>query len=123
MKRFSLRAAALLLAAFGSVGAAFAADAPVRKIHLDQYNGYFSAQETLTGLQPGTYEFVVSNKAGKLVGFQVQNFRTQETLAMFPLQPGETQSAIVEVTADGVRYRCPINPTPWYDLDVVKPAG
>ncbi len=123
MKRFSLRAATLLLAAFGFTGLAFAADAPVRTIHLDQYNGYFSAQETLTGLQAGTYEFVVSNKAGKLVGFQVQNFKTQETLAMFPLQPGETQSAIVEVTADGVRYRCPINPTPWYDLDAIKPAG
>ncbi len=88
MKRFSLRAATLLLAAFGIAGLAFAADAPVRTIHLDQYNGYFSAQETLSGLQPG-----------------------------------ETQSAIVEVTTEGVRYRCPINPTPWYDLDAIKPAG
>ncbi|MEX1994737.1 MAG: hypothetical protein WD929_08745 [Steroidobacteraceae bacterium] len=123
MKRFQFHAAALLLAALGFAGQALAGDAPVRKIHLDQYNGYFSAEETLSGLQPGTYEFVVTNRAGKLVGFQVQNIRTHETLALFPLQPGETQSTLVEVTADGVRYRCPINPTPWYDLDVIKPAG
>ena len=24
------------------------------------------------------------------------------------------------ITADGVRYRCPINPTPWYDLDGIR---
>lgn len=123
MKRFSLNAATILLAALGFAGLALADDAPARKIHLDQYNGYFSAQETLSGLQPGSYEFVVTNRAGKLVGFQVQNMRTHETLAMFPLQPGETQSTLVEVTTDGVRYRCPINPTPWYDLDAIQPAS
>lgn len=122
MKRLPLHAATIMLIAFGSAGLAFAADAPVRKIHLDQYNGYFSAQETLNGLQTGSYEFIVTNRAGKLVGFQVQNLRTHETLAMFPLQPGETQSTLVDVTVDGVRYRCPINPTPWYDLDSIQSA-
>ncbi len=38
-------------------------------IHLDEYNGYFSADETLAGLKAGEYEFIIENKAGKLVGF------------------------------------------------------
>lgn len=32
----------------------------VTTIHLDEYNGYFAAQETLVSLKPGTYDFVVA---------------------------------------------------------------
>lgn len=92
----------------------------VTVIHLDQHGGHFSAKETLASLKAGKYEFVISNKTDKLVGFQIQNFKTQETVDMFPLEVGETKSSIVTVTTDGVRFRCPINPTPWYDLDNVK---
>jgi len=121
MKVFTSLVATLLVGLALNVSPAYAADAPpVRTIHLDQYNGYFSAQETLAGLTPGKYEFVVTNKAGKLAGFQVQNLKTRETLDMFPLEPGEARSTIVEITGDGIRYRCPINPTPWYDVDAIK---
>ena len=89
-------------------------------IELDEYRGYFTAAETLGGLKAGEYEFVVTNKADKVVGFQIQNFKTHEPLGMFPLEPGETRTAKVTVTTDGVRFRCPINPTPWYDLDIVN---
>jgi hypothetical protein len=105
-----------------------AADTPqtradgVTVIHLDEYNGYFAAEETVASLRPGEYEFVITNKAEKLVGFQIQNLKTSEQLDMFPLEPGETRTSRVTVTTDGVRYRCPINPTPWYDLDNVKDA-
>lgn len=92
----------------------------VTVIHLDEYNGYFSAAETVASLKPGKYEFIVTNKADKLVGFQIQNYSTHDTLDMFPLEPGQTRSALVDITTEGVRYRCPINPTPWYDIDVVK---
>ena len=122
MNRVRYFAAVLVLGVLGQFGTAFAAEPALQQIHLDQYNGYFSAQETLAGLEPGTYEFVVTNKAGKLAGFQIQNLKTRETLAMFPLQPGETQSTLVDITADGVRYRCPINPTPWYEVDSIKSA-
>lgn len=122
MNRFRYFVAALLLGALAQAGTAFAAEPAAQQIHLDQYNGYFSAQETLAGLKPGKYEFVVTNKAGKLAGFQIQNIQTRETLAMFPLQPGETKSTFVDITADGVRYRCPINPTPWYDVDSIQAA-
>lgn len=123
MNRIQSLAATLTLSVVALTGPAFAAEPAAPQIHLEQYNGYFSARETLAGLQPGTYEFIVTNKAGKLAGFQIQNLRTRETLAMFPLQPGETQSALVEITADGVRYRCPINPTPWYEVDSIKAAN
>ena len=95
----------------------------VTVIHLDEYNGYFSAEETIAGLKAGEYEFVVTNKSKKLVGFQIQNYKTQETLDMFPLEPGQQRVSRVTITEDGVRYRCPINPTPWYDIDNVKPAS
>ena len=95
-------------------------DDGVTVINIDEYNGYFTADETLGGLKAGKYEFVVTNKADKLVGFQIQNFKTHETLEMFPLEPGESRVAKVEITTEGVRYRCPINPTPWYDIDNVK---
>lgn len=106
------------------VGSAFAAtpvtrDDGVTVINLDEYNGYFAAEETLAGLKPGKYEFVVTNKSHKLVGFQIQNFKTHEQLDKFPLKPGETRVSKVTITKDGVRYRCPINITPWYDIDSV----
>lgn len=90
----------------------------VTTIHLDEYNGYFAARETLASLKPGTYEFVITNKADKTVGWLIQNGRTHERLDMFPLQPGQTRTSRVEITSDGFRYRCPINPTPWYDVSV-----
>lgn len=87
-------------------------------IHLDQYNGYFAATETLAGLKPGKYRFVVSNKAGKMVGFQIQDGASHQQLDMFPLEPEETLESVVDIGAGGFRYRCPINPTPWYEVDV-----
>lgn len=123
MKSFMGMVAMLLVGLALQGTPAYAADEPLRTIHLDQHNGYFSAQETLAGLTPGKYEFVVTNKAGKLAGFQVQNLKTRETLDMFPLEPGETRSTVVEITGDGIRYRCPINPTPWYDVDAIKVAN
>lgn len=92
----------------------------VTVIHLDEYNGYFAAEETVASLKAGEYEFVITNKAGKLVGWQLQNLKSHETLDMFPLEPGETKTSRVTITTDGFRYRCPINPTPWYDVDNVK---
>ncbi|GLR13475.1 hypothetical protein GCM10007907_22650 [Chitinimonas prasina] len=92
----------------------------VTTIHLTEYNGYFAAQETLTDLKPGEYDFVVTNKAGKFVGFNVQDQKTHELLGGFGLNPNETKTARVTVTANGFRYRCPINVTPWYDVDMTK---
>jgi hypothetical protein len=87
----------------------------VTRIHLDQYNGYFAAKETLAGLKPGTYEFVVANKAGKLAGFQLQDVNGKQ-LDMFPLEPGQVRTTRVVIEEGGFRYRCPINPTPWYEV-------
>jgi hypothetical protein len=89
----------------------------VTRIHLEQHNGYFSAEETLAGLKPGTYEFVVTNKAGKLAGFQITD-AAGNGLDMFPLEPGQTRTTRVEIGEGGFRYRCPINPTPWYEVGV-----
>lgn len=89
-----------------------------RVIHLDEYNGYFAAEETLASLPAGEYTFIVTNKAKKLVGFQLQDLQTHERLDMFPLEPGETRSTTVSISSNGFRYRCPINPTPWYEVDV-----
>ncbi|MBI2379453.1 MAG: hypothetical protein HYV16_01670 [Gammaproteobacteria bacterium] len=111
-------AVALFTAALMLSGAVFAEE--VKTIHLEEYNGYFSAKETLAGLKPGKYRIEVSNKAGKLVGFQIQNAKTHEQLDMFPLEVGETKTTEVTVTEDGFRYRCPINPTAWYDVDSIQ---
>ncbi len=93
----------------------------VVEIYLDQYGGYFSAKDTLASLKPGKYQFIVSNKTSKVVGFQLQNYKTHAQLDMFPLDPGQTKkSAVVTISEDGFRFRCPINPTPWYDLDAIS---
>ncbi|TCI02285.1 hypothetical protein EZV61_14650 [Corallincola luteus] len=119
------RATAVIAITFAAVTAANA-DTPITRddgvtvIHLDEYSGYFSAEETVAGLKAGEYEFVITNKAKKLVGFQIQRLSDKETLDMFPLEPGETRISRVTIGEDGVRFRCPINPTPWYDLDVIK---
>lgn len=116
MKRQTLIGLVFAISSFSSTVWAEA----ITTLHLDQYNGYFSAKETFADLKPGKYRIEVTNKAGKLAGFQIQNAKTHETLDMFPLSPGETKSADVTVTADGFRYRCPINPTPWYEVDNIK---
>lgn len=113
----------LAVAFIASAGASAAT--PVTKngvttIHLDEYNGYFAARETLVELKAGEYEFVITNKADKLVGFWLQDAKTQEFLERFPLEPGETRTARVTVSENGFRYRCPINPTPWYEVEVSK---
>jgi hypothetical protein len=92
----------------------------VKKIHLDQYGGYFESKETLAGLKSGEYEITITNKTNRIVGFQIQNFKTHDQLDMFPLEPNETRISNVTITSDGFRFRCPINPTPWYDMDNVK---
>ncbi|RLV59242.1 hypothetical protein D5018_13250 [Parashewanella curva] len=93
----------------------------VTVIYLDQHGGHFTAKDTLAGLKEGKYQFVITNKADKLVGFQLQHHKSHQLLDMFPLEPGETKrSDVVTVTEAGVRFRCPINPTPWYDLDVIN---
>ena len=116
--RFSL---ALALIAAASVNAA----TPTTKngittIHIDEYNGYFAVKETLAGLKPGKYKFVVTNKANKLVGFHLQEGETHSYLDRFPIEVGQTKTAIVTLNEKGFRYRCPINPTAWIDVDVSK---
>jgi hypothetical protein len=115
---------ALVALALGLGGLA-AAGTPVTEngvttIHLDEFNGYFAADETLAGLKPGKYRFEVTNKANKVVGFLLQDGVTHERLEMFPLDPGQTRETLVTITENGFRYRCPINPTPWYDVAVSK---
>lgn len=92
----------------------------VTVIHLDEYSGYFAAKETIAGLKAGVYEFVITNKAKKLVGFQIQGLKDRTNLDMFPLEPGETRTSRVTIGTDGVRFRCPINPTSWIELDNIK---
>jgi hypothetical protein len=90
----------------------------VTTIVLDEYNGYFSARDTLVALKRGTYDFVVTNKTDNLVGFWLQDGETHEQFDKFPLEPGETRTTRVTISENGFRYRCPINPTPWYDVAV-----
>lgn len=127
MTKFKLLLNAFILIATTTFAVVAHADLPTTKdgvttIHLDQYGGYFDAKETLASLKAGTYEFVVTNKTNKVVGFQIQNYKTHEQLDKFPLEPNQTRISRVEITDDGFRYRCPINPTPWYDVEGVKKA-
>lgn len=110
-------AAGLLASGIGNAAPPETVDG-VTTIHLDEYNGYFAAQETLAGLKPGKYRFVVSNKADKLVGFLLQDGVTHQQIDMFPLEPGESRSVVADISKNGFRYRCPINPTPWYEVGV-----
>ena len=112
-----------LVASLGTVAVsthAQSSDGDATRIHLTEKNGYFEAEETLMNLEPGTYVFEVENAAGKVVGFLVQDLKTEKTLAMGPIEPGETREYEVEISKNGFRYRCPINPTPWYEVSVGK---
>ncbi len=90
----------------------------MNRITLTEYNGYFAAEETLINLKPGTYEFSVTNEAGKTVGFQLQDRKNNEDLQAFVLEVGESKRFSADVGEAGVRYRCPLNPTPWVDVEV-----
>ena len=57
--------ASLLLAGMSATswaGTPTTRDDSVTVIHFDEYNGYFSAEETLTSRKVGEYEFVVTNR-------------------------------------------------------------
>jgi len=93
----------------------------VTTIHLTEYNGYFSSPETLVKLKPGKYKFIIQNKSGKLVGFWLQDAKSHKFLDKFPIEKGETRTTdVVNISENGFRYRCPINPTPWYDVAIDK---
>lgn len=92
----------------------------VTTIHMNEYNGYFAVEETLASLKPGKYKFVITNKAKKMVGFLIQDAETHEQLDVFPVEPGKTKTTVVNISENGFRYRCPINPTPWIDVAVKK---
>jgi len=113
---FVLLLISLLLVGAGS---AIGADkANVTRIHLTEHNGYVESSETLMNLEPGHYVFEVKNEAGKMVGFLVQDLATEEVLAMGAIEPGQKREYEVEISKAGFRYRCPINPTPWYEVNV-----
>ena len=112
-----LLATGLLASGIGSAAPPETRDG-VTTVHLDEYNGYFAARETLAGLKPGKYRFIVSNKADKLVGFLLQDGVSHQQLDMFPLEPGQSRTITADITGNGFRYRCPINPTPWYEVAV-----
>jgi hypothetical protein len=111
-KTFALLAFALIASLGLAVGTPHAQHSgdDVTRIHLTEKNGYFQAKETLMNLEPGTYVFEVTNEAGKMVGFQLQDLKT--------IEPGKTKEYEVEISSNGFRYRCPINPTPWYEVNV-----
>ena len=114
----ALLLSSLLLVGAGT-GAAIGADKEnVTRIHLTEHNGYFETAETLMNLEPGHYVFEVKNEAGKMVGFLVQDLGTEEVLAMGAIKPGQEREYEVEISAAGFRFRCPINPTPWYEVNV-----
>ena len=107
------------------IGAHASANTPktvngVTTINIDEYNGYFAVDETLASLKPGKYKFVITNKAKKLVGFLIQDGKTHKQLDVFPIEPGETKTTLLDISDNGFRYRCPINPTPWYGIDNIK---
>ena len=110
----------ILVAGSLGIAPAVAGDSDVTRIHLVEKTGYFEVKETLMNLEPGHYVFEVQNDAGKMVGFMVQDLKTQETLAMGPIEPGKTKEYEVEISKGGFRYRCPMNPTPWYEVSVGK---
>lgn len=97
---------------------ALQAGAPGGTLTLTEHNGYFSAKETLAGLAAGEFSVTVENKSGKLAGFQLQSVATGKTLEKFPLKPGERRTLKLTLEAGEYRYRCPINPTPWYEFTV-----
>lgn len=123
MNFFKLLCILIISAVFAhgaSAGVPTKNDQGIYEIYLDQFDGYFAAKDTLASLKPGKYQFIVTNKTKKTVGFQLQNFKSHDQLDMFPLEPGEIKkSSVVEISEDGFRFRCPINPTPWYDLDTI----
>ncbi len=112
----SALAAAVLMMSGGSVLAADE-EAPT-KIKLYEHNGYFEAEDTLMGMKSGEYIIEVKNVADKLCGLEVQDSETGEVLAKGPIKPGQTKQFSFEATDNGFKYRCPINPTPWYEVQV-----
>lgn len=78
--------------------------------------GYFETHGNVFQIQPGMYEFKVTNKAGKDAGFVLG--REGESDQVIIIKEGETGSLKTELKTGKYVYYCPIIPTAHYSIIV-----
>ena len=63
------------------------------------------ADENLNTLEPGLYEFVVTNKTSEKVVFLVQDLKTERNLGKIKIKPNKVKKYKVKLTTNGFRIK------------------
>ena len=135
----SLLAGALLLAGCGSSGTpepkpiSYEATNPaqvveehdgVQYVYLTQGPAYFA--EDSIRLHEGLAAFYVTNDTDNETTLTIVPFGDRDfdrTVLSLKVPPGQTASEEVELAKGLYEYSCPVNPTEWYPLEVVRGSG
>ena len=75
------------------------------KLHLTLLENTITAEEDLNALEPGLYEFVVTNNSGEKVEFVIQELKTEKVLGNVKVKPNKVKKSRVKLTKNGFRYR------------------
>jgi len=102
------------LYAGGGGGGGMASD--FTKLQLTVLEGSISPKEDLSSLDPGLYEFVVTNKSSNKVVFEIQDLKTEKVLGKIKVKPNKVRKSRVKITENGFRYRN--SNEAWYEFTV-----
>ena len=109
-----LFANAALYAGGGGGGGGLSID--FTKLQLTVLEGSISPKEDLSALDPGFYEFVVTNKSSNKVVFEIQDLKTEKVLGKLKVKPNKVRKSRVKITENGFRYRN--SNEAWYEFTV-----
>lgn len=86
------------------------------KLPLTVLEDSISSKEDLGALDPGLYEFVVTNKSSNKVVFEIQDLKTEKVLGKLEVKPNKVRKSRVKITENGFRYRK--SNEAWYEFTV-----
>ena len=87
------------------------------KIHLTLTDSAISSNDSLDNLEPGLYEFIVTNKTAEKAEFILQDLSTEKVLGKIKIKPNKNRKARVKLTDNGFRFKSSSNDT-WYERSI-----
>lgn len=75
------------------------------KLHLTINEESTSSKQDLNSLEPGLYEFNVTNETSEKVEFVIQDLKTDKVLAKLKIKPNKVKKSRVKITKNGFKYQ------------------
>jgi len=75
------------------------------KLHLTINEESTTYKQDLNSLEPGLYEFNVTNETSEKVEFIIQDLTTDKVLAKLKIKPNKVKKSRVKITKNGFKYQ------------------